>query len=126
MKVETRWARSEDYLELPCGPEGVTRRGLALECDGSLLALASITVNRNAAVHMASAAIRPELRKHPKVLHRFALRALETARTIGVRNLHAIADPSIPRSQAWLERLGFTVVGEIPAGKVYRCKLLDS
>lgn len=46
-------------------------------------------------------------RKAKFALHRAVLQGLEDARTRGVRRLYAIADPTQPRSEAWLAACGF-------------------
>jgi hypothetical protein len=48
-----------------------------------------------------------EIRKRPVQLHKTALAALADAKARGIRQIVALADPTVPASERWLERLGF-------------------
>ena len=43
----------------------------------------------------------------PPLAHRYAIKVREALREAGIECVHATADPDIPRSGEWLERLGF-------------------
>lgn len=55
------------------------------------------------------------IRKYPVQLHKTALAVLADARARGIRQIVTVADPAVPASERWLERLGFvpeTILGE--------------
>jgi len=54
-----------------------------------------------------AAVLKPAARKARLTLHRAGLTVLREARARGLTRLYAIADPSQPRSEAWLQRCGF-------------------
>lgn len=125
MIVEIRRSISPDYLAIPTGPPELMRRGVTLEIDGEVWAVGCLYLDPAYKTYVASVGMRPELRKRPKTLHAFAKKAIEIAGQTGIKTFLTIADKTIPRSEAWLEALGFQHLGEAETGKIYRCKVLE-
>lgn len=119
MKIETRWARVEDFRAAGFKDRG-TKRGLVLEVNDARAAVVSISLGPPGSPATACAWVGAAGRRAPKALHRFARQAMEAAAASGTRILLAVADRNIPRAGPWLLRLGFVPVTETEKGVLYR------
>lgn len=120
MRVEMRYATAADYAALH-GEANLpfTRYGFALALDGMPVALACLRYDKGRYL-LGSVDLKPEARRHPLALHRWAKKVLEVVGRMNVRSFVVIADSKIPRSEAWIERLGFSAIGETETGTVYQ------
>lgn len=116
--MRVRWATVADFDLLRGGPK-TSSRSLVLLVNEEPVAMASMRYQGQLAVPVASldflgGKIPPAL-----ALHKFARAAIAEARKAGIKRFLAIADCSIPRSEAWLARLGLVLVGRKEQGGIY-------
>lgn len=119
MRVEMRYATPADYRALHGeATQPFTRYGYALAIDDVPVALGCLRYDRSRHL-VASVDMTDEARKHPFTLHRWAKCGLRAAERLGVRSFLVTADRTIPRSDAWISRLGLRAIGETEIGTVY-------
>ena len=101
-----RQATQQDFEALE-GPMRRTSRAMAIERDGELVAVTGYYLQEGRAVLFS--AIKPEVREKSgfsRAMLRFARQLQGEVREMGFQLL-AAADPTIPHSARFLERLGF-------------------
>lgn len=119
MHVEMRYATASDFAALHGDRKlPFTRHGFALVIDGKPLALACLYYNRSRHL-IASVDMDKSARAYPVTLHKWAKKAIWVAKNIGAQSFLVIADETVPRSAAWVERLGLKSVGEAESGRIY-------
>lgn len=119
--IEMRYATADDYAVMHNGMRfPFTMTGFALVEDGEPIALACLRHDRASPYLVGSLDIADKAKRKPKTLHAFAKRVLQAASDIGTKSFVVVADKAVPRSEAWIKRLGFKQIGEIEQGEVYQ------
>jgi hypothetical protein len=116
--VETRWATTEDFALIP-KRKAETMRGLTLVIGGKPVAIASMFRERGSVMQTVAVDYIDRQAIGAVTLHRFGRMAVKAAKDLGIRRFLARADCAIPRSEAWLERLGLSLFGRDGEGAVY-------
>ena len=74
--------------------------------DGEIIGVGGL-VHRSDGTVWVTVVLKDAARRARFALHRAVLAGIREAKARGIRRLLAIADPSQPRSEAWLEACGF-------------------
>lgn len=104
--VELRPLQAGDLALVSDKPLPFRLRGYTMVVDGKVVGVAGMVFRTDGSVWLG-AFLTPAARAKALTLHRGGLRVMDDARRLKVPNLFALADPSQPRSDAWLARLGF-------------------
>ncbi len=117
--IEMRWATRAECLAVMGDVQFPTYRAFGLFIGEIPMAIAALRYDVAEPRMIVSVDMMPEARKWPLTLHRWGKKAIEVAQNLGVKSFVVIADRAIPRSEAWLTRLGLRCVGEVPQGAIY-------
>lgn len=100
-------------------------RGYTMVVDGEVVGVAGLVFRFDDSVWIG-AFLTPAARARAVTLHRGGLQLMDDARRLKVPDIFALADPTQPRSEAWLARLGFRRSGLFEDGRpVWRWSLAE-
>lgn len=105
MTIEIRPATRDDVARLVKEPLPYRARLLSIAEDGEPIVVGGLLFRPDGV--WASVCVTDAGRRRPLALHKAAVAMFRYARERGYLPVLALADPSVPRSAAWLERLGF-------------------
>lgn len=108
--IEIRQANALDVATLYDGPQKRSLRAVVVTLDGEPKGLGGIYYDDDKVV--AFARIKPELRAYPFAIYKAARVVMGMMERRG-GTVFAVADKSVPRSDAFLEHLGFERMGEV-------------
>lgn len=106
----------EDYVALEYRPPKYSTKGFSFYLNEKLVGIAGVFFKGPDAIAFARAT--QDLRDHPLILYRVACTVMAFIQTLGLP-VTAIADKTIPRSEATLEWFGFEHTGSTEHGEVY-------
>lgn len=115
-KVKIRTITKADILQFNNGePYSNSLRGLAVERDGELLAIAGVM---HSAYLQVFSSMTDEMRKYPIMILKTAKRLLQIMETYN-QPLYALASEDEPTSEQFLKHLGFKFLNENEDGRYY-------
>jgi hypothetical protein len=112
MRVELRPTVAADLPQVIGEPLPHRIRAITALADGRVLGIGGIGFRPDGAV-IAFVQMAAEARKYPAAIHRAGLAAMRMVRASGVPRVLAEAQPGNPAAARWLERLGFTRLGDV-------------
>jgi hypothetical protein len=111
-----------DIIALAGEPLPYQVRCVTIDLGGEPLGFGGIAYFPEHNLYLAFARLTERARKYPVALHKAGKRSLEIAREMGAEWVAATADPAVPASERWLERLGYQRGDLIPTGeRVFLC-----
>lgn len=111
-KVIVRPATAEDFANYTAAVFGEVKavplraRAFAGIVDGRVIGIGGIGFAPDG-TRVAFADLTDEARKYPVALHKVALKTIELAKSLGIKQLLATTQTQQPRAEAWLLRLKF-------------------
>lgn len=108
--IEIRAAGPLDVAALYHGPQKRSMRAVVVTVDQIPLGLGGVYYEDDKII--AFTRIKPELRAYPFAIYKAARLVMEMVERRG-GTVFAVADPSVDRSEAFLEHLGFERMGEV-------------
>ena len=97
-------------------PQRETMRAVVALKDDRPIGICGVT--RKCGVLMIFSEITPEMRAYPKQILKAGHMLMDMVRGLPVK---AVADPSVPSSARFLEKLGFEHIGTCSDGEVFSC-----
>ena len=119
MRVAFTPATPEDFAALIRSQPVARVRAIAARLEGELLGVGGFLYQRDGTV-WASMAIAPRGRGFPAAIWRAGVMGMRMAERLGLREVLAVADKDQPAAGRYLERLGFTRIGEHKGEPLYR------
>lgn len=117
MKPVVRPATADDIRKLYQRDAPRTVRAFAVDWHGELAAIAGVTIQRDVCTFFSD--IRPDIDPPAMAIWRASVEIVNRIQAMKLPCI-AIANPELPTSSAYLERLGFTYHGDSDEGRIYR------
>jgi hypothetical protein len=106
MRVELRPTITSDIAAVTSETLPIRIRAITAVAGERVLGIGGIGYRPDGVV-IGFAFIGEEFRLYPTAIHRAGLAMMRVIREVGVPEVLAMADKTVPRAERWLERLGF-------------------
>lgn len=106
MRISFESCTTDDFLSLAGRAPSTRARAITARLEGRPVGIGGFVYQEDGTI-WASMLATPEVRRYPTAVYRGAKMAMRLAARLRLRRIFALADPTEPAAERFLERLGF-------------------